>query len=156
MWTPALWSSEFERSIWGTFSMFHFLFRISVEEFEFYNHFSWYQEFNKTLEVFKAKPKKLCILKFWFFCTFSRWVLNKTSLMTVTPFSKENLLSFLEHDLWYKHHFRCWSKHLIYNPWKIYLECIKIEFQGEEVTFKDPFWHVAIIKVKVGGKLIKL
>ena len=44
--------------------MFNFLFQISVVEFEFYNHLSCNQEFNKTLEVFKAEPKKLWILKF--------------------------------------------------------------------------------------------
>ena len=37
--------------------MFNFIFEISVEEFEFYNQVRWNQEFNKTLEVFKAIPK---------------------------------------------------------------------------------------------------
>ena len=89
IWTPALWSSEFERSIWGTFSLFHFLFRISVEEFEFYNHFSCYQEFNKTLEVFKAKPKKLCILKFWFSALFPDGYSIKLVLWRSLPFPRK-------------------------------------------------------------------
>ena len=66
-------------------SIFHFNFFL-FEEFEFYNPVSCVEEFNKDLEVFKAIPKQLWILEFWLFCIFCRWTLNKTSLMTDTPF----------------------------------------------------------------------
>ena len=66
-------------------SIFQFIF-FSFEEFELYNPVSCDEEFNKALEVFKAIPKQLWILEFWLFCIFCRWTLNKTSLMTDTPF----------------------------------------------------------------------
>ena len=74
-------------SIWG-FSNVQFFnsFFFSFEDFEFYNPVSCVEEFNKDLEVFKAIPKQLWILEFWLFCIFCRWTLNKTSLMTDTPF----------------------------------------------------------------------